>query len=138
VGLEKLGREDEGAIRALGGFGGGIASSGQVCGILLGGVAAISSLYSRGNLEERENPRLWAASHKYLKRFELLVQEHGGTNCFDIARVNWRDREAVMEFYKGADSRRNVCAELVAQAAHALGEILDQEEEKQRAGARQS
>jgi hypothetical protein len=81
---------------------------------------------------------LWAASHKYLKRFELLVQEHGGTNCFDIARVNWRDREAVMEFYKGADSRRNVCAELVAQAAHALGEILDQEEEKQRAGARQS
>jgi len=138
VGLEKLGKKDEGAVRALGGFGGGIASSGKVCGILIGGVAAISSLYSRGNLEEKENPRLWAASYKYLKRFEALTQEHGGVDCADIARVNWRDREEVQNFYKGAQSRRIICADLVAQAAQALGEILEQEAEKQNAETEKS
>lgn len=43
---------DERAIKAVGLFGGGIAASGYVCGALIGGIAALSSVYSRGNFDE--------------------------------------------------------------------------------------
>jgi C_GCAxxG_C_C family probable redox protein len=74
VGQEKADLVNEEAIKAVGAYGGGIASSGSVCGILLGGVALISSMYSRGNLDEKENPRMWALSSKFIKDFEELAK----------------------------------------------------------------
>ncbi|MBW2100367.1 MAG: C_GCAxxG_C_C family protein, partial [Deltaproteobacteria bacterium] len=47
MGQEKANRVDPGVVKALGAFGGGIAATGRVCGILVGGVALISSIYSR-------------------------------------------------------------------------------------------
>ena len=84
---------DEAAVKAVGAYGGGIASSGSVCGILLGGVAAISGLYSRGSLDEKENPRLWGLSSKFIKKFEELTAEFGSTDCRDIAKVDWKNRD---------------------------------------------
>jgi len=119
---------DESAVRAVGAFGGGIASSGSVCGILLGGVAMISSMYSRGNLDEKENPRIWALSSKFLKKFEELTDPYGGMDCRDIAGVDWKNREAVKEYYSNPDSNRKICIELVGKATGVLGELLEQEE----------
>lgn len=59
VGQEKTGTRNEALIKALGALGGGIAGSGLVCGALPGGVAFISTLYSRGNLQGKEDPRIW-------------------------------------------------------------------------------
>jgi len=118
--------KDEAVIKAMGAFGGGIASSGQVCGCLLGGVGFISSLYSRGNLEEKEHPRMWRLSYKLNKKFEELTKPFGGVNCSDIARVNWSDREQAKDFYNHPESRYRYCLELVGDTAYALGEILDQ------------
>jgi C_GCAxxG_C_C family probable redox protein len=125
VGQEKMGEKDDGAIRAVGAFGGGIASSGGVCGILLGGVAAISSLYSRASLVEKEDPRLWSLSAKFLREFEKMTEPYGGSNCRDIARVDWRDRDAVKAYYGDPDSRRRECIRLVGEAAEALGRLLE-------------
>lgn len=119
--------KDEASVKAVGAYGGGIASSGSVCGILLGGVAAISSLYSRGNLDEKENPLLWALSSKFLKKFEELAEPHGSINCSDIARIDWKDREAVKEYYANPESSRRICIKLVGDAAHILGELLEEE-----------
>lgn len=119
---------DESAVRAVGAFGGGIASSGSVCGILLGGLAMISSMYSRGNLDEKENPRIWALSSKFLKKFEELTDPYGGMNCRDIAGVDWKNREAVKDYYSNPDSNRKSCIELVGEATCILGELLEQEE----------
>ena len=44
----------EAAIRAVGLFGGGIGHTGNTCGALLGAFAALSMVYSRGNLEEKK------------------------------------------------------------------------------------
>ena len=118
---------DEAAVKAVGAFGGGIASSGSVCGILLGGVAMISSMYSRGNLDEKENPRIWALSSKFLKKFEELAEPHGGMNCRDITGVDWKNRDAVKEYYSNPKSNRRICIKLVGEAAHILGELLEQE-----------
>ena len=124
-----MGTVNEAVIKAMGAFGGGIASSGNVCGILLGGVALISSIYSRGNLEEKDDPRMWRLSYKLSKIFEGLTESYGGINCRDIARVGWRDREATKDFYKNPESRHKICAQLVGDVAFALGEILDKEAE---------
>ena len=121
---------DESAIKAVGAFGGGIASTGNVCGILLGGVAMISSIYSRGNLDEKENPRMWAMSKKFMAKFEELAQPYGGINCLDIAGVDWKDKEAVKEYYSNPDSSRKACIQLVGEAAYILGELLKQEAAK--------
>lgn len=111
----------------MGAFGGGVASSGNVCGILSGGVALISSLYSKGNLEEKDDPRMWRLSYKLFKHFENLTESFGGINCRDIARLNWSDREATRDFYKNPESRRKLCTQLCGDFAFVLGEMLDKE-----------
>ncbi|MCP4667003.1 MAG: C_GCAxxG_C_C family protein [Deltaproteobacteria bacterium] len=127
MGQEKANVVNEAVVKALGAFGGGIASTGRSCGALLGGVALISSLYSRGNLDEKEDHRMWRLSFKLAKKFEELTQAFGGINCRDIARVDWRDRNAVKEFYTHAEGRRKYCIQLVGDVAFCLGELLEQE-----------
>ncbi len=122
-----MGTINETVIKAMGAFGGGVASSGNVCGILTGGVALISSLYSKGNLEEKDDPRMWRLSYKLFKHFENLTESFGSINCRDIARLNWSDREATRDFYKNPESKRKLCTQLVGDFAFKLGEILDQE-----------
>ena len=118
---------NEAVIKSLGAFGGGIASTGRACGALIGGVAFISSLFSRGNLEDKEDPRMWRLSYKFVKKFEKLTEPYGSVNCQDIARVDWKDQPAVKVFYSDPDSRRKLCRQLVGDAAFALGEILDKD-----------
>ena len=126
VGQEKVNDRNEALIKAMGALGGGVASSGRVCGTLLGGVSFISSLYSRGNLEEKEHPRMWRLSYKLTKKFEELTKPYGGVDCSDIAQVNWSDKEQTKKFYNSPEGRRQICLELVGDTAYALGEILDQ------------
>ncbi len=127
MGQEKLNRVNEDVIKAMGAFGGGLASSGRVCGVLSGGVAFISSLYSRGNLEDKEDPRMWKLSFKLVKKFEQLAEPFGGVNCCEIAQMNWKDAAAVKDFYSNPDSRRQHCVKLVGDFAYALGELMEQE-----------
>ncbi len=127
VGQEKMNLVNESAIKAVGAFGGGIAASGSVCGTLLGGVAMISSLYSRGNLGEKEDPRLWVLSNQFIKQFEELTKPYGGMNCRDIAGVDWQNRAEVKQYYSDPEGGRKICVKLVGDAAYALGEILEQE-----------
>ena len=127
AGQEKMNRVNEEVIKALGLFGGGICGTCRTCGALTGGIALISSLYSRGNLEGKESPRMWVLGHKLIKAFEELTKEHGGTDCRDIARMDWQDNARVKTFYSAPDSRRKICIQLVGDTAHALGKILDEE-----------
>jgi len=131
VGQEKIGEIDETAIKAMGAFGGGIVSSGNVCGILIGGIAAISSIYSRGNLDEKEDPRTWSVSSKFLKNFEELTTLFGSMNCCDIAKVDWKNRDAVKNYYSNPESSRKICTKLLGEAAYALGELIEQQSEKE-------
>lgn len=127
IGLEKLGVNDPSVIKALGAFGGGIGGTGNICGALVGAVSVIGSLYSRSSLEEKENPRMWAATKTVMKQFEELTAAHGGINCCQIARVDWMDRDQVKDFYGNPESRRQHCITVVGETARALGELLEQE-----------
>lgn len=130
MGQEKIGEIDENAVKAMGAFGGGIASSGNVCGILIGAIATISSIYSRGNLDEKENPRLWSASSKFLKKFEELTSELGGINCCDIAKVDWKNKLEVKNYYVNPLSSRWICIKLIGDTAYELGKLIEEEAAK--------
>jgi hypothetical protein len=126
VGQEKMGTPDASLIKASAALGGGIASSGRACGILTGGVVFLSSLFGKDRPEGKDHPRMWRLSYKLTKKFEELTGEFGGMDCRDIARVDWKDREAVKAFYGGAGGRREICRKLVGDTACALGELLEQ------------
>ena len=127
---EMMSMESPDVIRALGALGGGVASQGNVCGCLSGGVAVISQLHSRSSLEESESPEMWKGSYKLVKRFKELTEDCGGINCSDIAQVDWRDKEAVKQFYGDPNSRRQRCIKLVGETAQALAEMFEAKEIK--------
>ena len=84
-------------------------------------------MYSRGTLDEKENPVMWEAGGKLVKKFEELTAPHGGALCQDIARVDWKDPVAGKEFRTNPESRRKICVQLVGDVAQALGELIDQQ-----------
>lgn len=131
AGQEKLGISSPEVVKAVGLYGGGVTGTGEVCGALLGGIALISSLYSRSNLDEKESPKMWKLGHKLDDRFAEITKQHGGKLCRDIARVDWGDRDQARAFYKDEDSRRKYCFQVVEETALALGEILEQEAEEE-------
>jgi C_GCAxxG_C_C family probable redox protein len=126
VGQEKIGCVNEDVIKAFGAFGGGFAGTGKTCGILAGGMAVLSTIYSRGNLEDKENPKMWHAGQKLVRKFEELTVSHGGVDCQDIAQVDWTDRDAARDYYKSQDGRRQICFTLIGDFAYAVGELLDE------------
>ncbi len=130
AGQEKIGTVNEEVVKAMGSFGGGLASSGRVCGALVGGVALISSMYSRGNLQGKEDPRMWYLSRALVKKFEELCAPFASINCCDIAQVDWHNRDQVREFYKNPESTRQNCIKLVGDTAYALGKILEEDEQQ--------
>jgi C_GCAxxG_C_C family probable redox protein len=125
VGQEKLNKVNEEVIKAVGLFGGGIACSGYTCGALLGGIASLSSVYSRGNLDEKESPVMREMGGRLVRKFEELTAPHGGIRCQDIARVDWTDPVSINEFRTSPDGRRSICLALVGDIAQALGELID-------------
>ena len=130
AGMEKLGCVDESVVKAMGLFGGGISSTGRVCGALIGAVAVVSCMYSRGNLNEKENPRMWRLGQKLTRKFEELTASYGGVDCRDIARVDWGDKEAAKQFHTDPESRRKICLELVGEMAKVVGELIEEETAK--------
>ena len=121
-----MNQQDEILIKSVGAFGGGVASSGRVCGCLTGGIAFLSSLYGKDRPEGKDHPYMWRLTYKLNKKFEEFTKEYGGVDCRDIARVDWKDKEAVKDFYSGPDGRRRICQKLVGDTACAMGEILEQ------------
>ena len=118
---------NEEIVKAMGLFGGGISRSCRVCGALSGGIALISSLFGRGTLDGKEDPKMYILGDKLVAHFEDLTREHGGTDCRDIARTNWQDRDQVKHFFKNPNGRRQICIQLVGDTAYALGKLLEEE-----------
>ena len=129
VGQDKLGEQNPAVIKALGSFGGGIGGTGNICGVLVGAASVIGSMHSRSSLEDKENPRMRAATKELMKSFKNLTDRYGGINCGQIARVDWIDRDQVKNFYGNEESRRQHCIKVVGETAKTLGLILEKETE---------
>lgn len=126
VGQEKLGKGNDDVVRAMGAFGGGLGGNGEVCGALAGGLAVLGLRYSRANLDEKENPKMWADAEELVRRFrDEIVQLNGSILCRDISQVDWKDRGQVKEFYTGDKVKK--CIRIVGDTAMLVGEMLERE-----------
>ena len=115
-------------VASLSPFGGGLGSSGGVCGALPGALAVIGLLMGKREPEGRDHKLMWRLAYKLVKGFEEITREYGGIECRDIARVDWKDPSQVKAYYKGVKSRRMECMKVIGATADLLGRLLHENE----------
>lgn len=109
-------------IKAMDSFGGGLGAHGDVCGAVIGSLAAIGLLYGRSEPGHQTDARMWRQCHIFLKRFRKEISD-GSILCRDLVNVDW------MDFNQAASYRRSdkfkYCLMLTGKTARLVGEILD-------------
>lgn len=73
---------------------------------------------------------MWKLGSKLVKKFEELTEQHGGVNSQDIARVDWRDPQAVKDFRADPECRRKFCIQLGDDVSKILGKLIEEETSK--------
>ncbi len=107
----------------MGAFGGGLGGNGEVCGAVIGGLAALGIRLSRGTEEEKEDRRMWRFTDEFVRRFrEEVSPARGKILCSEIVGVNWKNPAEVKNFYS---EKGRICVALVGDAARLIGEILE-------------
>ena len=129
VGQKKLNVEDQAVLRAMASMGGGIASSGCVCGALTGAVVFLGSILGKDEPDKKDDPLMWKVCNKLYQRFENeVVGTYGSVNCRDISGVSLKNRRQVIGFNRG-DGRAK-CAKITGKSARILGEVLEDYSDK--------
>jgi hypothetical protein len=114
-------------MAALAPFGGGLGSSGRLCGILPGALAVLGFTLGKTGVKTRDHRLLWKLSYAMVRRFDEICAEFGGVNCADIARIDWKDRAAVKIFYRGGpDSTRPNCVRVIRATVLALHDLVSE------------
>ncbi len=121
-----LGLDSKEVIRALSPFGGGLGSTGQVCGALPGGLAVLGLLMGKDEPSKKDHKLMWKLSYKLVKGFDEITKKYGGNSCKDIARIDWKDIKAVKDYYKNPESRRKECLYVIGETAKFLGELIEE------------
>jgi C_GCAxxG_C_C family probable redox protein len=122
VAQEKLGKKNDDLIRALDPFGGGLGCHGEVCGAVIGGLAAIGLLFGRDKGGEEADMKMWVYSREFLKRFQKEIVG-GSFLCRDIVQVNWADPAQVKEYREGEKALK--CKTLTGKTAGLIGELIE-------------
>ena len=122
VAQEKLGKKNDDLIKALDPFGGGLGGHGEVCGAVIGGLAAIGLLFGRDKVGEEADMKMWKYSREFLKRFGKEIAG-GSILCHDIVQVNWLDPAQVKEYGQGEKFFK--CKTLTGKTAGLIGELIE-------------
>ena len=113
VGEHYLGEINPGVLRSSTAFAGGVGETKEeLCGALAGGLMVISALYGRTDAQTNDD-RCMDLAAAYRERF---LERFGHIRCADL-KEHWIGK-------KGQET----CAELVADAAGVLVEVLEGEE----------
>jgi len=106
------------------GFGAGMGGMGSVCGALVGGVAALSTVYGRGALDEKEDPKLYPLCGELYGRFGTEIEE--SHLCRDITGTDFTDPQEARAFFASPDKLAR-CTRLVGKTADTVLAILARE-----------
>jgi len=122
-----LGLRDRHTKRAIGGMGGGVAGTGEVCGALSGGVAALGLRFGRGHPSESEDRRLFLWGQELYGWFASLGDRKpaGTVVCREIAETDFRDPAQLARFFQAG--RYEQCVELVGKTAPQVASMLRRE-----------
>jgi len=117
-------------IRSLAPFGGGMGSTGNVCGALSGAIAVFGFIWGKKQPRDRDQRPMWKFSYKMVKKFEKITAQYGGIECKKIVNINWSSRDEIKAFRSGADGKRNRCIDVIEKTSVFVFELLEKELEK--------
>ena len=103
-------------------FGGGLGAHGEVCGAVVGGLAAVGLVFGRPQPGSQADMRMWKYAARFMRIFRKEIAA-GGILCRDIAGVDWRNPDQVRAFREGG--KFIACRSLTGKTAKLLGEILE-------------
>jgi C_GCAxxG_C_C family probable redox protein len=112
------------AIATVSPFGGGLASTGSVCGCLPGALAAFGLAMGKTTPDGRDGRDMWRLGYKMVKEFDRITMEYGGVNCSDISGVNWKSRDDVKAFRKNKDGRRDRCHMVLVETVKVMCRLI--------------
>jgi C_GCAxxG_C_C family probable redox protein len=99
-----------------------LGGHGEVCGAVIGGLAAIGLLFGRDKVGKEADINMWKYSREFLKRFEEEVAG-GSIFCRDIVQVNWGNPAQVKEYWQGEKFLK--CKTLVGNTAGLIWELIE-------------
>lgn len=111
-------------MAAMAPFGGGMGSSGRVCGTLSGALAVVGFTLGKTEARGRDHKLMWKLSNKLVMQFDEICQPYNGTNCANIARINWKNHAAVLNFYKNPNSTRKNCVHVIRETSNFLYDLI--------------
>ncbi len=127
MGQEQAGRVRPEVIKAMAAYGGGVARSGRVCGILTGAVAMLAGLFGEADPSLKEDPRLKPLARQVVRRFEEMTAPYGGVDCRSIIGFYYDEGAEKRHWFRTApDSTRRRCEGLIGDMAVYLAELLEQ------------
>lgn len=103
-------------------FGGGLGAHGEVCGAVIGGLAAIGLLCGRSEAGAQANMMMWKSCRIFMKRFREEITDDK-ILCHDLVDVDWTDFNQAKN-YRGSD-KFEYCRVLTGKTAKLVGEILE-------------
>ena len=110
-------------MAALAPFGGGMGSSGDVCGTLAGALAVLGLSLGKTRPEQRDHKLMMKLSHRMVLAFEEICHQYGSTRCRDIAGVDWQNRVQVIRFYASPEKSRANCRRVIRETVRVLEEL---------------
>lgn len=117
-----MGIDDKYLIKAMDAFGGGLSGYGNVCGAVIGGLAAIGLTKGRSEPGTPPDEHMRRNGRHFINRF---MEEISGNKllCQEIVNVDWTDVNQV-KAYRESDKREH-CRILVGKTTMLLCEILE-------------
>ena len=67
---------------------------------------------------------MWKLASKMVKAFQNITAKYGGTDCKNIAKVDWRDPKQVKTFYKDPSSSRKECFAVIGETTKYLENLI--------------
>ena len=117
----EVGLEDQAAMGAGMGFGGGVGRQGLVCGALTGAVLVLGC---KANAEEPNPVKAMDLSFRLVETFMQRFRErHGSVNCKDLLGVDLATEEG-RRTNQEQGLTRTVCPNFVRSAAQILDEMI--------------
>jgi C_GCAxxG_C_C family probable redox protein len=103
-------------------FGGGLGAHGEVCGAVIGGLAAIGLLSGRSEAGKQADMTMWKSCRIFMKRFRSEIT-NDKILCRELVNVDWTDINQIKN-YRGSD-KFDYCRVITGKTAKIIGEILE-------------
>ncbi|MEI6093786.1 MAG: C-GCAxxG-C-C family protein [bacterium] len=118
---EDLGLDKKTAFKVSAAFGGGIARTGETCGVISGALMVIGHKYGKVDVNDQTSKeKTYLVAKEFINRF---TEKHKNTRCNDLLGYDITTQDG-LDTIKKKDLHSLVCKDLVKDAIEILDSVL--------------